>query len=96
MVVCCMYWNSTDKIEMSLYRVSAILWVKVVYTQLNQKVLRHFALRQTVNGIKGSTLTEELLKTTDYNYILTYLESTHSHSMAGTVTTNVQNGRRWC
>jgi hypothetical protein len=30
------------------------------------------------------------LETTDS----TYLESTHSHSIAGTVTTNVQNGRR--
>jgi hypothetical protein len=40
--------------------------MKVVYIQLNQKALWHFALRQTVNGIK--TLTEELLETTDSNY----------------------------
>jgi hypothetical protein len=35
-----------------------------VHTELNQKDLWHFALRQTVNGIKGQTLTEELLETT--------------------------------
>jgi hypothetical protein len=35
-----------------------------VHTELNQKDLWHFALRQTVNGIKGKTLTEELLETT--------------------------------
>jgi hypothetical protein len=44
------------------------------YIELNQKVLWQFALRQMVNGIKGKTLTEELLEPTDSNYILTYLK----------------------
>jgi hypothetical protein len=54
-----------------LYRVSGgkptILWVKGVSIQLNQKVLLHLGLQQTVNGIKGKTPTEELLETTDSN-----------------------------